>query len=492
VQFDLSFKNYHLIQEALPLSVAKKYTSKKFDKENTPLTYKNPLINHLFDQYGSNTLKKTSKDRIYIPNIVLEVPREISPWTHPIYSNVHILLKVFGFMVLDYINGVATDYHHKQFFKIGRLLNKIANKELTPKKITKKDINDYSKEAIELLSAFMKDPIREYKGVKENYAIVISRSPYDIAGMSTDRHWTSCMNLGIRGINYPKNEPNDAVETTFIDEDIQRGTLIAYLVGIDDLDIKRPVSRVLIKPYISQDTKNTFIYLVSSKIYGLQFHQFREILQKWFDTHFNEKIKSTGIFEIDPELYKDEDIGEIYKINGEELKKYIGYKIKDPKMEEYIAKYIDLTTLRERGTLFKFLHSELAKHLLTHCSIATYDNAHPPLIIDNDKIIFNYCFFDNCRIDTKDIDSLNILYPHLYLNACSIRNNSKLHILIGEEQKLNIKFCTIKNVKIYVDSKNYNTNYTDLRQTVIDDLKKNNNNVLWSTVEFFNSFEKPI
>ena len=86
--------------------------------------------------------------------------------------------------------------------------------------------------------------------------IVISRHPYDIAGMSTGRGWTSCHN--IRNGSYKH----------YVLLSIVGGCLIAYLCRKDDtsvpigesqqarskkVKISNPLGRILIKPYIRQD-----------------------------------------------------------------------------------------------------------------------------------------------------------------------------------------------------------------------------------------------
>lgn len=94
----------------------------------------------------------------------------------------------------------------------------------------------------DLLAFFANDPVRLGKNIlsainSNNLWIVISNHAYDIAGMSTNRDWTSCMNI-INGDN-----------KWHVEQDIKRGTLIAYIIDKKDTNIEHPYGRVLIKPY---------------------------------------------------------------------------------------------------------------------------------------------------------------------------------------------------------------------------------------------------
>lgn len=72
-----------------------------------------------------------------------------------------------------------------------------------------------------------------------NLHVVISRDAMDIAKMSADRRWKSCMSK--EGCNH-----------RFVPEEIEAGTIVAYLVHKDDSDIEYPLMRVLLKPYLNE------------------------------------------------------------------------------------------------------------------------------------------------------------------------------------------------------------------------------------------------
>lgn len=132
----------------------------------------------------------------------------------------------------DYINGTMEvemeDLH--------------GHKKTRVQKMGKFLVGKTDSKGVKLLDFFNSDPIRLGKNILSaikagNLWIAISNHAYDIAGMSTDREWSSCMNLV------------DGTCKDYVKEDIKYGTLIAYLIDKNDTNIERPYGRVLIKPY---------------------------------------------------------------------------------------------------------------------------------------------------------------------------------------------------------------------------------------------------
>lgn len=133
--------------------------------------------------------------------------------------------------------------------------------------------------------------------------VVISRDPYDIAGMSTDRRWKSCMRL-------PKHRNDDGGQYRYyVMADLLEGTLIAYLIEKNDRDIDNPYARVLIKPFIN---KNNDVYLApEDKVYYDESYltkdhtdNFLSIVQNWVD---EQQQELEGNFYANPNLYHDND-----------------------------------------------------------------------------------------------------------------------------------------------------------------------------------------
>lgn len=158
------------------------------------------------------------QDRIEIPLEMEEKPAVPHPAVKEHLEN-------NGYTINDYKAGFATDKYGRSV-SIGKILNK-------------------TKAPAEVTDAFMNDPQRAASSIAQP-KIVISRHPHDVAGMSTDRGWRSCMEMG---------GPNTAggINQRFLQHDIQNGTHVAYLVRPDDNDIKKPMARIALKPFHSDD-----------------------------------------------------------------------------------------------------------------------------------------------------------------------------------------------------------------------------------------------
>ena len=90
--------------------------------------------------------------------------------------------------------------------------------------------------------------------------LIISHHPYDIAGMSTDKDWTSCMNV----------RDGFAKETPW--RQIEYGGMVCYLMNESDWtrdndDINKALARIAIKRLISDNS--AFMFHLENKIYGL-------------------------------------------------------------------------------------------------------------------------------------------------------------------------------------------------------------------------------
>lgn len=153
-------------------------------------------------------------------------------------------LNAKGYSVEDYITGIAVDSSGKRRMKMGKLLSP------------------------ELQKVVANDPVRQ--GAKAaasgDQVIVISRHPYDVAGMSTDRGWISCMNI-VSGSN-----------KHYVEKDVRDGSIIAYLTNKNDLNIKNPSARALMRVYQTEDGKTG---LFPSGTYGNGGPRFVNTLKRW-------------------------------------------------------------------------------------------------------------------------------------------------------------------------------------------------------------------
>jgi hypothetical protein len=242
-------------------------TFKDFLQEALKPSLYRPLVKgwdskRLEDIFRSSSLEKDRRAfRLYF-----QFPQEeIKVEPNPVVTTA---LKDLGYEVDDYKLGLAIKDRRK--IRIGKVLSK----------------NPAA------LKVYMEDPARA--GTQKKYEGVISRHPYDIASMSTHRGWTSCQDF----IESPKT----ACE--YVPADIQAGTLIAYMIKTSDRDIKSPVGRILIKPYIN--TKGETGYGMANISYGTVTEEFKESVENFVDW-LNKQRKVRGLFQLAPKVYQGTD-----------------------------------------------------------------------------------------------------------------------------------------------------------------------------------------
>jgi hypothetical protein len=261
------------------------------------------------------------KYRIYIP---------LGEKSKDIRSNpeVEAFIKHAGYEIEDYLTGIASKDNGKRKVRIGKLLSKEP----------------------ELKKLFDNDSSRNSS--QSEYIVVISRHPYDIAGMTSGRAWEdqSCMNLDNGGKKH------------YVPLDIKEGTLIAYLIKNTDKNIESPSARVLIKPFINLDGSEEIAFGVEEKVYGKPSPEFQQTVVDWAN-EINKKKKLNGIFELNDKLYNDSfKMGnDAYKFFGDidqEQKDIIvvrhnGYDIK--KIDNP-SEAVQLAAVKERGPAIRVLY----------------------------------------------------------------------------------------------------------------------------------------
>lgn len=216
---------------------AKEFITEALTPEQTAKLFKD-----LGAKYDANIHSNVfgGKTRIYVPLNYNAAQAE--PTTSPIMTAVQAAIQPIGFEIKDYKAGLANKIGDpNRLIKIGKLL---------------KDQN--------LLNQFARDPIRAAAKQTE-LEVVFSRDAVDIAGMSTDRGWVSCMDLA-GGCN-----------KHYVPAEIKNGAIIAYLIRGDDKEINNPLARILMKPYFY---KNHMI-IFPDDVYGTAPPQFKPLVDKF-------------------------------------------------------------------------------------------------------------------------------------------------------------------------------------------------------------------
>lgn len=295
ISFKLFSENV-LIPEAFPLKYAKK---KKMSRKYSGAY--NDRLNQIFG----------GEDRLIYP-LELNYNEQTN---HKLLDNINNLLFKNGYSIsslADYIKGIAhktnsngADY--KNPVRIGKLLEKF--EPVDEIEITTRENGRRERKRVPgkpLLHEYKMDPMRKGAG---QYYVVVSRHPYDISGASTDRNWTSCMDLGSPRVEYKNKSRNEGMNKKFIPRDIQQGSIISYVVTKDELlpngkvALRRPLSRILLKPHKSDKSP---VYTVG-KMYGNPYEEFAEFMTKWTTVNLNNEIAEGDRVYKNKQLYADED-----------------------------------------------------------------------------------------------------------------------------------------------------------------------------------------
>lgn len=186
---------------------------------------------------------KSFLESYHFYRIYLDFNPDMEKWTPKPSSSLQDFLLWNKFRIKDYSAGLCRGEDGREY-RIGKVLNMLGRPDL----------------------------LRDYENSKSNtlkdvgkLKIVISRHPYDIAGQSTDRRWTSCHDLendlGWGGAyNYQMKW------------DMKKGIITAYVIKENDKNIKDPIARANILCYD---------YMHIEPIYGIRVPGFYEALQNF-------------------------------------------------------------------------------------------------------------------------------------------------------------------------------------------------------------------
>lgn len=198
-----------------------------------------------------------------------------------------------GYHTDDYMSGL---FYHKdkpeRKMKATKAMNLagIADKEF-PQHRTVAQYDDHGMivhagKAKTLQQVYETDPLRAAS--KSQKQIVITRNKYDVAGMSTGRGWSSCMNMV------------DGCNKHYLPHDIQQGTLTAYLTHKGDDGVTKPIGRINLKRFDSSDHT---IFRPENSAYGTTPKGFKQAVHDWANNNYESK---PGIYLKHASLYNDD------------------------------------------------------------------------------------------------------------------------------------------------------------------------------------------
>ncbi len=224
---------YKFLNEAIPYNDVKSYL-------NIDRTDAIKAISQIWPKLEAIANSKSKRgDRLYFDVKGEDVSDNAVQPKSSVKEEINDLFLKYGYTIIDYKKGLAGKIDGGGEIRIGKLLEILIKK--------------YGNNLKTYLRNYEKDSTRNSIKEKARY-IVFSKHPYDIAGMSTGRGWTSCMNL------------YDGEKKAYVSMDVKEGSFVAYLINKDDLNINKPQARVSVKPFF--DKNSNVYYGIERRGYG--------------------------------------------------------------------------------------------------------------------------------------------------------------------------------------------------------------------------------
>ena len=308
IDFKLFCEIEGLRQEAIRLDYAKQYTREwgnlsggrhQYDKWFGTDDFGKPIYRYYIDIANGNSLMKNPP----------------TGWTR-----IKDELFKYGYKIISYEAGRCAKINDdRNEFRIGKIIARL------------------SPEVINLYNRLMDEDSKELIEDENELLLVISRHPYDIIGMSTDREkWDSCTAIpeaSLGKYRKPEEHRMDMAKWSVV-EYIRSNSLIAYIIKANDFNITNPIGRVIIYPYEThtgkwKDGVDGERYMrISDKHYGRFSDNVRKILQNWLDERQG-KLNLKKRYRSDDNHYMDDNPTELTTYSDKEIiEKYVIGKVK--------------------------------------------------------------------------------------------------------------------------------------------------------------------
>lgn len=336
----ISFSKF--LAEALPLSKAKSF--RNIAKRNQS-DYKNKgrrvLLDYKFSHIADSEFIEGAFNRFKILFYTSKQALADAGYTMS-EERPHRDSEVINFLKGRCFVKKKDSYDYKNHTSIAKVLKKIGAEVLYSAYITDKSRSEFA-----LLS---KD--RE-KGVQ--HKIVISSLYLDVAGMSTDKKWKSCMALKNAGIRSGRIEYEDGIHADKLEADIRLGTLVAYLIRTPykslDAAIDDAIARIAIRLHFDADNEGSLCF-VPGDTYGLKITEFAKAVKDFADSKNLSKN-----FIVNDDLYDELGDSEYTKIDPEiRFRKSLDAALENPS-DENVQKLVEFLKLKEAGYGLLFRNS---------------------------------------------------------------------------------------------------------------------------------------
>jgi hypothetical protein len=218
------------------------------------------------------------------------------------------------------------------------------------------------------MDEYLSSPLRGNLHSDGDYLIVISKDPTDIAGMSTEKRWTSCMSL------------DGGSHSSGVYCEIIEGGFIAYLINKDDKEVSDPLARYRIRRFESVKTRES-VAIMEDSMYSdnTEYPGFMEAVQGWIDSKqgpldhgvyslkgggYSDTFEDDGLYVADETSGSGGTIENLSKIvlNPELIKREDTYTVMDDLHIEHSDEYqddlddydikLEITNLGENGIVF--------------------------------------------------------------------------------------------------------------------------------------------
>lgn len=286
-------------------------------------------------------------------------------------------------------------------------------------------------DAVRNFKDYDSDDLRESSMSKDDKMVVISRAEKDVVNMSTDRRWTSCMDL------YGEHAQDIAEKNVYCE--VENGGFIAYLTSSDDFEVEDPYSRVLIRRFDSKST-NKSIAIAESIIYGQDDPIFLDIVNSWIK-------EKQGQIDIDE-----------YKLMGMEYS------------DEYDGN--DIFGIPENISVDELIKNPNSIFNYSDTIFIVKDNLEIPILIEEmQQEAKDMEVFEGFKIFNNK-EEVDFLYNYSNDNLSKIKNNILNRVFSKRIESLKDELCDLaENLD--------NGDYVDLKNTnLVDALIK------WSNEEF--------
>jgi hypothetical protein len=230
-----------------------------------------------------------------------------------------------GYHITDYAKGLAIKLPKEgekpdaREHSIGKILNSEHGKAKTyleskPRYKIDPETKSFAKDehgnkiverparAMTVADVFGADPLRS--GSTKKTSITFTKNKYDVAGMSTDRGWSSCMNM------------EDGINRHYLPHDISHGTITAYHTEHSDDGIKNPIGRINLKKFTGTNSGHV-IYRPENSEYGAKVPGFKDQVHKWAEEKFPMKSSEAAYVKA-PELYNDDGKSFLHNPNADQ------------------------------------------------------------------------------------------------------------------------------------------------------------------------------